>query len=71
VSVCLGHSCAGISPQQLPPSALKFLTRLHYCAPDSGTYGEGAPWGEHEIDYILVAQVRGRLLVLQPSELSC
>jgi hypothetical protein len=48
---------AGISSQQLPPGALKFLTRLHYCAPDSDTYGDDAPWGEHEIDYILVAQV--------------
>lgn len=46
----------GISAQQLPASSLKFLTRLHYCAPDSGTYGADAPWGEHEVDYILLAQ---------------
>jgi len=50
---------SGISAQQLPASSLKFLTRLHYCAPDSGTYGADAPWGEHEVDYILLAQVGG------------
>ena len=24
----------GIPPEQLPPNGFKFLTRLHYCAPD-------------------------------------
>ena len=43
----------GIVGQQLPIEQFKFLTRLHYCAPDNVTYGEEAEWGEHEIDYIL------------------
>ena len=39
----------GIPPQQLPLSGFRFLTRLHYCAPDTGTYGPEAEWGEHEV----------------------
>lgn len=39
----------GISAAQVPLQDFHFLTRLHYCAPDSGTYGPGAPWGEHEV----------------------
>jgi farnesyl-diphosphate farnesyltransferase len=35
----------------------KYLTRLHYWAADVVTHGTNAPWGEHEIDYILFAQV--------------
>ena len=34
-------------------SKMKFLTRLHYWAADSVTHGPKAPWGEHEIDYVL------------------
>jgi isopentenyl-diphosphate delta-isomerase len=49
----------GISPQQLPADSFKFLTRLHYCAADTDTHGPNAEWGEHEIDYILLAQVGG------------
>ena len=47
----------GIPPHQVPPEAFRFLTRLHYCAPDAHE-GEGSEWGEHEMDYILVARVR-------------
>jgi len=43
----------GIPAEQLPVDQFKFLTRLHYAAPDSVTYGDDAEWGEHEIDYIL------------------
>ena len=34
----------------------KFQTRLHYCARDASTAGEGSgwSWGEHEMDYILL-----------------
>jgi isopentenyl-diphosphate delta-isomerase len=46
----------GIAPEQVPVKSFKFLTRLHYCAEDSVTYGPGAPWGEHELDYILFIQ---------------
>lgn len=43
----------GIDPKQLLIDDLHYLTRVHYLAenaPDRGT------WGEHEIDYILIAQ---------------
>jgi len=43
----------GIPAEQVPVDKFKFLTRLHYAAPDSVTYGSEAEWGEHEIDYIL------------------
>mmetsp|Transcript_2145 Transcript_2145/g.3729 ORF Transcript_2145/g.3729 Transcript_2145/m.3729 type:complete len:356 (-) Transcript_2145:508-1575(-) len=43
----------GIKAEQVPFEGFKFLTRLHYCAPDAVTYGDNAPWGEHELDYIL------------------
>jgi isopentenyl-diphosphate delta-isomerase len=46
----------GIEPAALPASSFKYLTRLHYCAPDSVTWGPDSPWGEHEIDYILLAR---------------
>lgn len=47
----------GISAEHLPVEAFKFLTRLHYYAADAVTHGVNAPWGEHEIDYILFIKV--------------
>mmetsp|Transcript_7326 Transcript_7326/g.18639 ORF Transcript_7326/g.18639 Transcript_7326/m.18639 type:complete len:237 (-) Transcript_7326:278-988(-) len=47
----------GIPPAQVPTGAFKYLTRLHYCAPDDFAENQamsGGPWGEHEMDYILV-----------------
>ncbi|KAG7884998.1 hypothetical protein KL938_001255 [Ogataea parapolymorpha] len=38
----------GIHPKDVPIENFKFLTRIHYMAPSNG------PWGEHEIDYILI-----------------
>ena len=38
-------------------SEFKFLTRLHYWAADTVTHGPASPWGEHEIDYVLIAVV--------------
>ncbi|KAG2484191.1 hypothetical protein HYH03_017003 [Edaphochlamys debaryana] len=46
----------GIPAGQVPASSFRFLTRLHYCAADADTHGPASPWGEHEIDYILLAQ---------------
>lgn len=43
----------GIPSEQLPLDRFKYLTRLHYCAADTGTWGPQAEWGEHEMDYIL------------------
>lgn len=47
----------GISAGDVPFDSFKFLTRLHYYAADAVTHGPNAPWGEHEIDYILFIQV--------------
>ena len=46
----------GIEGSEVPISKFKFLTRLHYWAADVVTHGANAPWGEHEIDYILFIQ---------------
>ncbi len=53
-----GHEL-GIPAHQVPIEGFRFVTRLHYCAPDSVTYGAEAEWGEHEMDYILLAKVWG------------
>lgn len=37
----------------MPEANFRFLTRLHYWAADVVTHGTEAPFGEHEIDYIL------------------
>ncbi|WPT17977.1 Isopentenyl-diphosphate Delta-isomerase II [Picochlorum sp. SENEW3] len=56
----------GISPETFSSSEdFKFLTRLHYCARDEKTWGPDAPWGEHEMDYILFAKVPN--VVLNPN----
>ena len=47
----------GISAEHVPVDSFKFLTRVHYYAADAVTHGPNAPWGEHEIDYILFIQV--------------
>lgn len=46
----------GIDPEQVPHEKLRFLSRFHYWAADVLTWGDEAPWGEHEIDYILFTQ---------------
>lgn len=43
----------GISLETFDVQDFKFLTRLHYWAADTVTHGQNAPWGEHEIDYVL------------------
>jgi isopentenyl-diphosphate delta-isomerase type 1 len=66
----------GVPAQQLPASAFKFLTRLHYCAADGGGGGGGgsaaspSPWGEHELDYILLARLPGVTLAPNAEEVS-
>eukprot|EP00301_Raphidiophrys_heterophryoidea_P020051 c4840_g1_i2.p1 GENE.c4840_g1_i2~~c4840_g1_i2.p1 ORF type:complete len:292 (+),score=81.93 c4840_g1_i2:85-876(+) len=47
------HHELGIQPHEVPLSAFKFLTRLHYCSADTVTHGPNSPWGENEIDYVL------------------
>jgi len=46
----------GIDPAQVPHADFRFLSRFHYWAADVQTYGADAPWGEHEVDYILFTQ---------------
>mmetsp|Transcript_10351 Transcript_10351/g.16772 ORF Transcript_10351/g.16772 Transcript_10351/m.16772 type:complete len:300 (+) Transcript_10351:95-994(+) len=59
----------GIHPSQVEPSRFKFLTRLHYWAADVVTHGPKAPWGEHEIDYILFYQLKeNEKLDINPNE---
>ena len=40
----------------LPTSSFNFVTRFHYWAADTVTYGSNSKWGEHEIVYILFAK---------------
>ena len=49
----------GIPPSMIDPSRIQFITRFHYWAADTVTYGNTAdcPWGEHEVDYILFYQL--------------
>ena len=50
----------GIPPMQLNVDKFKFLTRLHYWAADTVTHGPKAPWGEHEIDYVLIYCIQNK-----------
>eukprot|EP00405_Crypthecodinium_cohnii_P015076 CAMPEP_0206461530 /NCGR_PEP_ID=MMETSP0324_2-20121206/25423_1 /ASSEMBLY_ACC=CAM_ASM_000836 /TAXON_ID=2866 /ORGANISM="Crypthecodinium cohnii, Strain Seligo" /LENGTH=793 /DNA_ID=CAMNT_0053933483 /DNA_START=13 /DNA_END=2394 /DNA_ORIENTATION=- len=64
----LGHEL-GIPAAQLDAKRFKYMLRLHYWAADVGTYGPQAPWGEHEIDHILLYKLNpGEELTLQPNE---
>jgi isopentenyl-diphosphate delta-isomerase len=51
----LGHEL-GIPADQVPHEDFRYLGRFHYWAADTLTYGPEAPWGEHEVDYILFFQ---------------
>ena len=41
----------GIVAEDVPIECFTFLTKVHY----SAASGPGSPWGEHEIDHVLVA----------------
>ena len=57
----------GIPTNTFTTADFKFLTRLHYWAADTVTHGKDAPWGEHEIDYVLFVTVdKKNDLPLQP-----
>lgn len=49
----------GIRDNEVPHSSFRFITRFHYWAADTVTYGKEAPWGEHEIDYVLFIKCEG------------
>jgi len=46
----------------IPKESLQYLTRLHYLANSSGQ------WGEHEIDYIFLAQLPRQSVRMNPNE---
>ena len=48
----LGHEL-GIKASDLDVNKFAFVTRVHYAAADVVTHGPRAPWGEHEVDYLL------------------
>lgn len=45
----------GIPRSQVPLEDFRYLTRLHYSAADTDTYGPTAEWGEHEVISLLHA----------------
>ena len=47
---------------------MTFLSRFHYWASDTKTHGLEAPWGEHEVDYILFCQIEEPDLKIDPEE---
>jgi isopentenyl-diphosphate Delta-isomerase len=53
----------GIDPAFVPHGDIQFVSRFHYWAADTKTYGPDAPWGEHEIDYVLFVQCPNEIIV--------
>jgi len=47
----------GIEPAQLADAKFKYVGRVHYWAADTVTHGPAAPWGEHEIDYLVLVRL--------------
>ena len=64
----LQHELGMTFDERQAPPQFKFLTRLHYWACDTVTHGATtAPWGEHEIDYVLFLTVPDKQnVVLKP-----
>mmetsp|Transcript_9283 Transcript_9283/g.18935 ORF Transcript_9283/g.18935 Transcript_9283/m.18935 type:complete len:800 (-) Transcript_9283:460-2859(-) len=59
----------GTKEGALSPDRFKYMGRVHYWAADTVTHGPSAPWGEHEIDYLLLCQLKpGEMLELDPNE---
>lgn len=61
----------GTKPDALTPEQFKYMGRVHYWSADAVTWGENAPWGEHEIDYLLLAQCaerRARRIPARPAQ---
>jgi isopentenyl-diphosphate delta-isomerase type 1 len=54
----------GIDPSYIDHDKIQFISRFHYWASDTITYGkEDTPWGEHEVDYILFMQTGNQVPV--------
>mmetsp|Transcript_64756 Transcript_64756/g.162962 ORF Transcript_64756/g.162962 Transcript_64756/m.162962 type:complete len:803 (-) Transcript_64756:268-2676(-) len=62
----LGHEL-GIPARELEQERFKFMTRVHYWACDTLSHGPDAPWGEHEIDHLLLYRLKpGEALTINP-----
>jgi isopentenyl-diphosphate delta-isomerase len=48
----------GIQPSSIARDKIQFISRFHYWAADTVTYGKKSQWGEHECDYILFFQMK-------------
>eukprot|EP00928_Gymnodinium_smaydae_P015282 TRINITY_DN15621_c0_g1_i1.p1 TRINITY_DN15621_c0_g1~~TRINITY_DN15621_c0_g1_i1.p1 ORF type:complete len:800 (-),score=176.78 TRINITY_DN15621_c0_g1_i1:24-2423(-) len=58
----------GIPRAQLHAERFKLMTRVHYWAADIHSHGKESPWGEHELDHILVYQLQaGEELTIRPN----
>jgi isopentenyl-diphosphate Delta-isomerase len=55
----------GLLPHDLPVERMQFITRFHYWAADTVTYGKSSPWGEHEVDYILFVKANSATVPVQ------
>lgn len=62
------HHELGIPKEELEVKRFKFMTRVHYWAADVLSHGADAPWGEHEIDHLLLYRLEpGEELTLDPN----
>jgi len=58
----------GIEAKYLPHSQIQFISRFHYWAADTVTYGKDSPWGEHEVDYILFLKVEDEVPIVPTAD---
>jgi isopentenyl-diphosphate delta-isomerase type 1 len=58
----------GIDSKYVPHDDIQFVSRFHYWAADTKTYGAETPWGEHEVDYVLFLQNKGEQPEIRPNE---
>ena len=54
------HHELGIEPKTLEKASFKYMGRVHYWAADTLTHGSHSPWGEHEIDYLVLVRLPKR-----------
>ena len=47
----------GVAPAAIKDAKFKYMGRVHYWAADTLTHGPHCPWGEHEIDYLLLVRL--------------
>lgn len=57
----------GMDENQIPIQDFQFISRFHYWASDTHTYGLDSAWGEHEIDYVLFIKCYHEHITLKPN----